>query len=160
MAEAEPRRRYPSDLTEREWAELAPLVSEQRPGPGRPRTVDLREVVHGLRYVLRTGCGWDYVPHDLPHRSTVRYYFDRWTRDGTLEEVNRRLRERVRVQAGRDPQPSAAVMDSQSVKTTEVGGERGYDGGKKGHRTQAAYPGGHAGLAPAGGGARGGYPGP
>ena len=139
------RRRYPSDLTDREWAVLQPLLPEQAAGPGRPRTVDLRAVVDGVRYVLRTGCGWDYVPHDLPHRSTVRYYFDVWTRDGTLATVNDALRERVRRQAGREEQPSADLLDSQTVKTTEVGGVRGFDGGKKNQRTQAPYPGGHHG---------------
>jgi putative transposase len=141
------RRRYPSDLTDREWEQLRPLLPGRPTGPGRPRTVDLRAVVDGVRYVLRTGCGGDYVPHDLPHRSTVRYYFDVWTRDGTLARVNAALRERVRLQAGREAQPSAGLLDSQTVKTTEVGGVRGFDGGGKNQRAQAAYPGGHHGLA-------------
>src|SRR5215211_6523783 len=129
---AAPRRRaYPSDLTDAQWMLLEPLVRERDPmGPGRPATVDLREVVNALLYIKQTGCPWRYLPHDLPPRSTVHYYFEKWTADGTLEEVNRHLRERVRRQAGRAAHPSAGVLDSQTAKSGEATYEVGWDGGK------------------------------
>ena len=134
LVPAEPpagRSAYPSDLTDEQWKVLEPLLREREArGPGRPPTVDLREIVNALLYIKQTGCPWRYIPHDLPPRSTVHYYFDKWTNDGTLEEVMRRLRERLRTRAGRTAQPTAAIIDSQTVKTVGASQDVGWDGGK------------------------------
>jgi transposase len=122
--------RYPSDLTAEEWAVVCPLL----PGPnhlGRPRTVDLRQVWNAIQYIAASGCAWSLLPRDFPPVSTVRYYFYCWRDDGLLAEINRALVAQARQAADRDIQPTAGVIDSQSVKTSENTSISGFDAGKR-----------------------------
>ena len=124
------RRAYPTDLSDAQWAILAPLVPPPKPG-GRPPAHPRRELIDAMLYVLRGGIAWRSLPHEFPPWQTVYHYFRLWRDDGTWERINATLRERCRVRDGRQAQPSGAIVDSQSVRTTEKGGRAGTTGARR-----------------------------
>jgi putative transposase len=134
----ETTKRYPSDMSDAEWQIISPMIPPSKSG-GRKRTTDMRAVVNAIFYIERSGCQWRMLPKDFPPRSTVGEYFYQWRDDGTTQKIHDALREQVRQQSGKASQPTAAIVDSQSVKTTEKGGSAGMMQAKKSKAENATF---------------------
>ena len=131
MTDREAKTAYETNLTDDQWVAIEPLLQEAKPWGGRPIKVNLREVVNALLSMNRTGCQWRMIPHDVPKPGAIRYYFDKWTDNGTLVRINDIVRRRAREGLEREAESAIGVMDSKSVKTTEAGGDCGFDAAKK-----------------------------
>lgn len=132
------RKSYSTDLTDAQWARLEPLIPPAKPG-GRDRSANMREVVNAINYVLRTGCHWHLIPHDFPPSGTVYWYFWTWRKEGAWQRMHDALREQVRTHAERQTSPSAAIVDSQTVKTTEKGGLPASTGARRSRGANARF---------------------
>lgn len=123
------RKKYPSDVNDQEWNILKKYLPE--PSFEGNRQYELREIVNGIYYLLRTGCAWEYLPHDLPHHKSVRGYFEKWTTAGVWEQAQKEVVRELRKKLGKEAEPSVGILDSQSIKTADTGEAVGFDGGKK-----------------------------
>lgn len=132
------RKAYPTDLKDKEWK----IIEEFLPEPkktGRPREIDYRELLNAMMYLLRSGCSWRMLPHDFPKWEIVYYYFNLWSKEKLFEEINSKLRANLRKLEGRDDSSTAGIIDSQSVKTVDLPGEKGYDAGKKNKGSKTTF---------------------
>jgi len=118
------RKSYTSDVSKEQWLKIKNLLPLTRKGAGRPLEIDMREAANAIFYALKTGCQWENLPHDFLNYQSVFYHYNKWCKDGTWEKINRALRYESLIQEGRSPHPSAAIIDSQSINTNEVGGDR------------------------------------